>query len=65
LATDVGYFLNKNVVQNLSNAEQIQQLFPQSSSINLSRLTDYAVDGATQDLGEKGVKIWTNEEMNK
>jgi len=50
----------------------VQKLFPQSGSINLTKVTDFAIQGALGNLPERDTSsfddaraaIWTNEDMN-
>ena len=50
IATDIGYKFNKEVVQKTPYGSMAQGVFPQASSINLSRLTDFAIQGALGNL---------------
>jgi nucleoside-diphosphate-sugar epimerase len=68
LATDIGYTINRDIIKTLPNNEKVQGLFPQSASINLSRLSDCAVQGSLGTLQKfelKNQNIWSNEEMNE
>lgn len=65
MATDIGYQLNKKLIKNLPGNDLIQPALPQSGSINLRILTDFAINGALGELDEINKNhIWTNEKMN-
>jgi hypothetical protein len=63
VATDIGYYFNENVIKKVSPQSPLASILPQSSSINLSLLSDYAIKGALGKLTEEQT-IWTNEDMN-
>ena len=62
--SDIGFALNDKVVKRLSPNSSLARLLPQSGSIKLSLLSDYAIKGALGKL-DTDKTIWTNEEMNK
>ena len=55
IATDIGFCLNKNVIDNqpLPFKSEIQKILPQSGSINLNKVTDFAIQGALGELPER------------
>ena len=75
--TDLGFCINNNLVKqapDLPGKQEIQKLFPQSGSISLSKVTDFAINGATGNLPQRDEAsfsdferkfIWTNEDMNQ
>ena len=66
LAADLGHKVNQNVIKHLPLNEYVQPLLPQSGSINLGRLADFAIKGALGELdGASKDNIWSTEMMNK
>lgn len=65
LANNLGHSVRENIVKNLPGGDYLKQLFPQSSSIHLDTLTEYAIRGALGQLdGKNDTHIWTNDMMN-
>jgi hypothetical protein len=46
IATDIGYGIRKNIVENLPGGNLVSGLLPPASSIHLSTLSEYAIHGA-------------------
>ena len=60
VATDLGYLINRDIVSKVAPGA-LQGILPQSSSIKLDNLSDFAIKGA---MGQLSRTIYTNEEMN-
>ena len=63
VATDIGYAFNKNFLDKIAPGNPLSGLMPQSGSIHLSVLAEFAINGALDKLPDAKV-IWTNENMN-
>lgn len=61
--TDIGFCLNKNLIdkQEFPGKEEVQKLLPQSGSISLSKVTDFAIQGALGTLPERDVTGFDSE----
>ena len=52
IASDIGYELNKKIISQLPGNSLIQPFIPQSGSIHLRVLADFAIKGALGELDQ-------------